>query len=169
MKPRNRGLPRRGCPKSEIHITTKLPSMIEPVTIQFHKGTPAAVIHLQISAVTAQGIGPAGPLFAHHLTMSDTLFDFEVGFPVTSDVKPTGRVRQGSLPSVMVAKSTYHGDYEGLYRAWQQFNEVAGKELAARGFERGSSIWENYTRGPECDPNPSTWRTELFVPLESIE
>ncbi len=74
--------------------------MIEPVTIQFHKGTPAAVIHLQISrdkmkefmgpaiqeitrAVTAQGIGPAGPLFAHHLTMSDTLFDFEVGFPVS--------------------------------------------------------------------------------------
>lgn len=160
--------------------------MIEPVTIQFRKGTPAAVIHIQISrdkmkefmgpaiqevmrAVTAQGIGPAGPLFAHHLTMSDTLFDFEVGFPVTSDVKPTGRVRQGSLPSVMVAKSTYHGDYEGLYRAWQQFNEVAGKEIAARGSERGSSIWENYTRGPESDPNPSTWRTELVVPLESIE
>jgi effector-binding domain-containing protein len=70
----------------------------------------------------------------------------------------------------MVAKSTYHGDYEGLYEAWRQFGELAEKELAAQqGFKRGSSIWEVYAFGPESDQDPATWRTGLFARLESIE
>jgi effector-binding domain-containing protein len=160
--------------------------MIEPVSVQFDEGTVAAVIRVQIprdkmkevmgpaiqevrEAVAAQGIGPAGPLFAHHLTLCDTTFDFEVGYPTTGEVKPTGRVRPGGLPSTMVAKSTYHGAYEGLHEAWQQFGEIAEKELVTHRFKRGSSIWEVYTFGPESDPDPTTWRTELVAPLQPVE
>jgi effector-binding domain-containing protein len=160
--------------------------MIEPIAVEFHEGVAAAVIHIHIprdkikevmgpaiqevrEAVVAQGIGPAGPLFAHHLICSDAEFDFDVGFPVTCEVKPTGRVRPGRLPSTMVAKSTYHGDYEGLHQAWMQFGELAKKELLTRGLKRGSSIWENYMHGPESDPDPTTWRTELYAVLDSVD
>ena len=32
-----------------------------------------------IGAVTAQGIGPTGPVFAHHFGMTPGIFNFEVG------------------------------------------------------------------------------------------
>ena len=40
-----------------------------------------------IAAVTSQGIGPAGAVFAHHHRITPDTFDFELGVPVTGAVK----------------------------------------------------------------------------------
>ena len=45
-----------------------------------------------MSAVTAQGIGPAGPWFTHHFAMNPSTFDFEICVPVSAPVRPVGRV-----------------------------------------------------------------------------
>ena len=114
-----------------------------------------------MAVVTAQGIGPAGPLYSHHLKMDPDTFDFELGVPVTAPVAPTGRVQAGQLPAARVARTVYHGGYEGLGAAWGEF--IAWIE--ANGHTPASNLWEYYVTGPESGPDPATWRTELNRPL----
>ena len=46
-----------------------------------------------IAAVQAQGIGPDGPWFAHHLKMTPEAFDFDICVPVSAPVTAVGRVK----------------------------------------------------------------------------
>jgi effector-binding domain-containing protein len=114
-----------------------------------------------IAAVTAQGVGPAGPVFSYHFRMDPEMFDLEVGVPVRAAVTATGRVRPGQLPAAKVARTMYHGAYEGLGAAWQEFKSW----IAAQGHQAAPSIWECYVTGPESSPDPAKWRTELNQPL----
>lgn len=114
-----------------------------------------------MAAVTAQGIGPAGPLFAHHLRMDPKTFDFELGVPVTAPVIAVGRVQAGQWPATKVARTVYHGAYEGLGAAWGEFDAW----IAANGHLPRPDLWECYVAGPESSPDPVTWRTEFTRPL----
>jgi effector-binding domain-containing protein len=114
-----------------------------------------------IAAVTAQGIGPAGPVFSHHFRMDPETFDFEVGVPVRAPVTATGRVKPGQLPATKVARTVYHGGYECLGAAWGEFKSW----IAAQGHTAAPSLWECYLTGPESGPDPAQWRTELNQPL----
>jgi effector-binding domain-containing protein len=114
-----------------------------------------------MAVIGAQGITPTGPLFNHYLSMDGGTFDFEVGVPVSGPVAPTGRVTPGELPAAKVVRTTYHGPYTGLHHAWREFGEL-GK---AQGYVPAGGIWERYVVGPETNPDPSTWRTELNQPV----
>ena len=114
-----------------------------------------------MAAVAAQGIAPAGPWFTHHLRMDPDSFDFEIGVPVTAPVAAVGRVKAGQLPAAKVARTVFHGAYEGLGAAWGQFDAW----IAAKGHTAGPDLWECYVAGPESNPDPATWRTELNRPL----
>ncbi len=114
-----------------------------------------------MTALAAQGIAPAGPVFSHYLNMDSGLFDFEVGVPVSAPVAPSGRVQPGELPAARVARTTYHGPYEGLHDAWREFGVLA----RALGHKAAGGLWECYVVGPESSPNPADWRTELNQPL----
>src|SRR3972149_2199032 len=113
-----------------------------------------------MTVVAAQGIAPAGPWFTHHLRMDPDTFDFEIGVPVSSAVSPSGRVRAGQLPATTVARTVYHGDYEGLGHAWEELDAW----IQAQGGRPGPDLWECYVAGPESNPHPPTWRTELNRP-----
>jgi effector-binding domain-containing protein len=114
-----------------------------------------------MAALTAQGIAPAGPWFNHHLRMRPDIFDFEISVPVTAPVVAVGRVKPGKLPATKVARTVFHGDYEGLPAAWPEFDAW----IVANGHTPGPDLWECYVSGPESSPDPSTWRTELNRPL----
>ena len=138
----------------------------------------AAIIHLTIpraqireqmgpgigevmAAAKAQGLGPAGPWFTHHLSMAPATFDFEISVPVTAPVTPTGRVVPGHWAAMRVARAVYRGPYEGLAAAWPELNAwIEANGLAAR-----SDYYESYVAGPESSPDPAQWRTELSRPL----
>lgn len=139
---------------------------------------PAAVIRLTIpraeiktvmgpaiaevmAAVVAQGLAPAGSVFSHHLRMDPDTFDFEVGVPVKVPVSATGRVNASQLPAATVARTVYHGPYEGLGSAWSEF----GEWIAAEGYKPAANLWECYAAGPESNADPATWRTVLNRPL----
>ena len=113
------------------------------------------------AALAAQGITAAGPWLTHHLKMDPNIFDFEICVPVNSRVVPAGRVQPGELPATRVARTIYRGGYEGLGRAWHEFDAW----IAAHGHTPGPDLWERYVTGPELDPDPLTWRTELNRPL----
>jgi len=114
-----------------------------------------------MAAVAAQGITPTGPWFTHHLRMAPDTFDFEIGVPVPVLISATGRVTPGRLPAATVAWTIYHGDYEGLGSAWAECDAW----ITAEGRTPGPGLWERYIAGPESNPDPATWRTELNRPL----
>jgi effector-binding domain-containing protein len=114
-----------------------------------------------MAAVASQGLKPAGPWCTHHLRMSPGTFDFEISVPVDSPVAPAGRVKPSELPATTVARTTYHGPYEGLSDAWGEFNAW----LQASGRTPAENLWECYVAGPESNPDRSKWRTELNRPL----
>lgn len=114
-----------------------------------------------MSTVAAQGIGPAGPWFTHHLRMAPDVFDFEIGVPVTAPVAAAGRVQPGQWPATKVARTVFRGNYEGLGPAWGEFDAW----VAANGHTPAADLWECYVAGPESSPDPAAWRTELNRPL----
>ncbi len=114
-----------------------------------------------MAALTAQGVTPSGPWFTHHLEMNPETFDFEISVPVAAPVSAVGRVKAGRLPARRVARTVYHGPYEGLAEAWTEFQAW----IAAHGHTPADDLWEVYAAGPETGPDPATWRTELNRPL----
>jgi len=93
--------------------------------------------------------------------MQPDTFDFEIGVPVTSPISPFGRVQPGHLPAATVARTVYHGPYEGLGPAWAEFDAW----ITAQGHTPGPDLWECYVAGPELNPDPATFRTELNRPF----
>ena len=152
--------------------------MIDPPQIAQTANQLAAVIRLTIAreeirnvmgpglrelmaALADQGIAPAGPWFTHHLRMDAEVFDFEICVPVREPVVAVDRVKPGQLPAAKVVRTTYHGPYEGLGAAWGEFDAW----IAAKGYKTGTDLWECYVAGPESNPDPAAWRTELNRPL----
>ena len=115
-----------------------------------------------MATVAAQGITPTGPWYTHHLKMEPENFDFELGVPIAAPISAAGRVTAGQLPAATVARTVYHGPYEGLGDAWASFDAWIGAE----GLTPGPNLWECFVAGPESNPDPTTWRTELNRPLE---
>ncbi len=113
------------------------------------------------AAIAAQGISAAGPWFTHHLRMEPGIFDFEICVPVTAPIDQVGRVEPGQWPVTTVARTIFHGGYEGLGAAWGEFDAW----VARRGFAPRPDLWECYLVGPETSPDPSAWRTQLNRPL----
>ena len=114
-----------------------------------------------LAAVAAQEKTPTGPVFAHHFRIDPDVFDFEVGVPLDSPVTASGRVTAGTLPAATVARTIYHGPYEGLEAAWGRFDEW----ITAQGHTLAADVWECYLTGPESADDPSAWQTELNRPL----
>jgi effector-binding domain-containing protein len=113
------------------------------------------------AAVAAQGIAPTGPWFDHHFRRPTNTFDFEICLPVAARVTPVGRVKAGQRPATTIARTIYHGDYNGLGAAWGEFEAW----IVANGHKTGPDFWQCYVAGPESNDDPSTWRTELNRPL----
>ncbi len=114
-----------------------------------------------MSTVIEQGIAPVGPWFSHHLKMPSEIFDFEISVPVSAPVTATGRVKPARLPAVKLARTVYHGPYEGLGDAWGTLMSW----IKSNGHTPAGNIWESYLTDPKSSPDPATWRTELNCPL----
>ncbi len=113
------------------------------------------------SALAAQGISPAGPVFAHHLRGPTDTFDFELGVAVSAPATVAGRVQPGQWPAMRVARTVHHGPYEGLPEAWGEFMDW----IETQGHTPAPDLWECYLNNPDSEPDPANWRTELNQPL----
>lgn len=143
---------------SESSIIAAIRLTIPRTAIQSEMG-PA--INEVLAALAAQSLRPVGPLISHHLTLSSTTFDFEVGFPIDGSLSPAGRVFQSSIPESKVIRAIYQGPYDGLFAAWSEFD----RKVKALNRKVRPDIWERYLRGPESGPDASNFLTELNVPL----
>jgi effector-binding domain-containing protein len=144
--------------KTESQLTAVIRLTIPRAEIQRVMGPAIGEV---VAAIAAQGIAPAGPVFSHHLRMDPQIFDFEVGVPVKAPVAAAGRMKASLLPAATVARTAYHGRYEGLGSAWGEFNQW----IAAEGHKPASDLWECYVAGPESSADPANWQTQLNRPL----
>lgn len=144
--------------KTEARLTAVIRCTIPRAEIRNVMGPAIAEV---MAAVAAQGAAPAGPVFSHHFRMDPETFDFEAGVPVHAPVSAAGRVIASQLPAATVARTVYHGPYEGLGAAWGEF--IAW--IAAERHTAAPDLWECYVAGPESNPDPATFRTELNRPL----
>lgn len=152
--------------------------MLETPQITPMPGQQTAVIHLTIAradiaqvmgpgiqeliaTLAAQAVQPAGAWFARYLNMTPATFELEIGIPVAASVTPAGRVTPGQVPAARVARTVFQGHYAGLHAAWTEF----GAWIDAQGLKPAPGMLECYTKGPESDPDPASWRTELIQPL----
>lgn len=145
-----------------IHTDEQLTAVIHLTVPRTEISTVmGAAISEVMSTLYAQGIAPVGPCFSYHLNRPTDIFDFEVGFPVLNPIKPSGRVKASKLPAAKVARTTYHGSYEGLGAAWCEFCTW----IESHGYLAQDRLWECYSLGPESSPDPTQWCTELNRPL----
>lgn len=117
--------------------------------------------HELLAVLAAQGVKPMSAAYAHHLRMRSDRFIFELGFVTGKPVEAISRVRAGMLPACTAACTVYHGPYEGLPEAWGEFDAW----MKGRGLKQADNLWEVYTFGPQSDPDPKKWWTELVRPL----
>jgi effector-binding domain-containing protein len=143
----------------QIIQTSARPTAIIPVIVSWEEMTVTmgpGIAEL-LAAITAQGIAPAGEIFTRHLRRPTESFDLEISVPVATPVTAVGRVRPSEWPALKMARTVYHGPYEGLGDAWPEFMDWIEKN----GHTTTEELWESYTVGPRSNPDPNSWRTEL--------
>jgi effector-binding domain-containing protein len=114
-----------------------------------------------MAAVAQQGAKPTGTWFMHYLIRPMLHFDVEVCVPVAEPLKPLGRVETGFWPATKAAQTIYHGKYSGLPAAWDKFEAWVKTQPG----QPGTELWERYLVGPDSNPHPADWRTELDWPM----
>jgi effector-binding domain-containing protein len=113
------------------------------------------------AAMTEAGVTLAGPPFARYLAVEPRV-RAEIGFPVLRPSPHVGRVFPGTLPGGRVASVVHVGPFDRL----QQTYAVLFRWLAELGLQPTGPVWEVYWSDPEAEPDPATWRTEIFAPIE---
>jgi len=154
-------------------------TVIDEPTVLHVPAEQAAVIHIvtprdkiqevmgpafgELAATLAsQDIAPVGPFFSYHYRMTDDTFDFDLGAPVDTPVTAAGRVTPAERPARRVARTIYHGGYDGLGAGWAELMSW----VEQNGYRSGEDLWEVYLAGPESSDDPAQWRTELNRVIE---
>jgi DNA-binding transcriptional MerR regulator len=110
-------------------------------------------------------ITPAGPPIGiyHDQEFREQDVDVEVAVPVAGPVPEGDRVKERELPAVEeMACIVHQGGYEtvgGTYGALMAWIE-------ANGYRMSGPVREVYVRGPESGGDPSTYVTEVQLPVE---
>ena len=108
----------------------------------------------------AQGAGPAGPPFARYHPLGDDRFRVEAGFPVSAPIEAAGEVTAATLPGGPAAFTVHIGPYEDMKPAYDALDAW----IRDHGGEPRGDPWEVYFSDPVAEPDPSTWRTEIYAP-----
>jgi len=110
-------------------------------------------------------ISPAGPPIGiyHDHEFREENVDAEVAVPVIGAVPEGERVKKRELPAVEEMACTVHeGSYETVGATYGQL--MAWIEVS--GYRMTGPVREVYLRGPESGGDPSTYVTEIQLPVE---
>ncbi len=106
------------------------------------------------------GAAATGAPFARFTFLGDTVA-VEAGVPVRGEVPGDGEVEPSALPDGPALVTTHVGGYEELGTALGHLTAWA----ADHGLEPAGPHWEVYLTDPNAEPDPTTWRTQLVLPI----
>ena len=110
------------------------------------------------------GAAITGQPFARYLDWGPGVLTLEIGLPVATavDAASAADIRNETLPGGPVATTTHMGAYDKLNDAHAAVQVwIEEQKLRAAG-----APWEVYVTDPADVPDPASWRTDLFWPLE---
>ena len=116
-----------------------------------------------------KGFGPA--LFKYDVIDMPRL-ELELGFVTPGPVAGNGRVRPGTLPAGKYATVTYTGHYDNVMDAtatligWAKEKGVEWDSTPGSNGERFVSRFEIYPNGPDDEPDPNKWITEIWIKVK---
>jgi len=115
-----------------------------------------------------QGVAPAGPPFFRSLVIDLAReLEIEVGVPVAAPVREDDRVSAGAFPAGRYATALHTGPYDQLIDAtaallaWAEENGIAWQMQETEKGDAWAGRAEFYLNGPEAEPDPEKWQTEL--------
>lgn len=118
-------------------------------------------LHQAMEALQAQGRHPTGPPIALYHGKPNGSADIEAGFPVEAPITPSAGVTPGHLPGGRVVEAVHVGSYDTMERTYDQVMAW----MAEHRLTPADEMWEVYLTDPGAQPDPATWRTEIFWPV----
>jgi effector-binding domain-containing protein len=116
-----------------------------------------------------EGIEPEGaPFMRYYVIDMATNMDVEIGVPVSKPVTGDDRVKPGVLPAGRYASLIYTDvtkGYEGngVLIGWAEKNNIQWDRWDDPKGDAFRSRYEIFIDGPEDDPDPTNWRTEVAI------
>jgi effector-binding domain-containing protein len=117
--------------------------------------------HATMAALQAQGLHPTGPPFAKYYGMPTDTADVEAGFPASGPVTAADGVIAGTLPGGKVVEAMHVGPYDTMEKTYHEMVAWIGEQ----GLTPSDVMWETYLSDPQTEPDPATWRTQIFWPV----
>jgi len=124
--------------------------------------------------ITARAIDDAGPGFFRYLTIADSgELDMEFGYFTTRMHPGGGPFRSGVLPAGLFMTAEWMGPYERLtdihamLPGWAAENGVSWQMRRANGEVSYGCRLEIFHQSPRHVDNPSDYRTEIAILLDS--
>ncbi|MFJ6000564.1 GyrI-like domain-containing protein [Arthrobacter sp. NPDC092385] len=115
-----------------------------------------------LAALRAQGVHPTGAPFGKYYGRPGAVVDVEAGFPVAAAIAPAGNVVSGTLPAGTVVEATHTGPYDTMTDTYAELDRY----FSDAKLTSGSVMWESYLSGPDAEPDPTKWRTEICWPVD---
>lgn len=115
------------------------------------------------------GVAPAGPMMFRYHSMDGGRMSLDIAVPVAETEFGADGLVSGSLPAGRYASIEYRGGYEGLYKAnavlreWMEAEGHHAMPVETNGRRNVAGWAEIYRAGPEIDPDPETWVTEIVI------
>jgi effector-binding domain-containing protein len=113
-----------------------------------------------------KGFGPA--VFKYNVIDMPRL-EVEMGFVTPSAVAGNAEVKPGVLPAGKYATLTYFGHYDNLESVtavligWAKQKGIEWDSTSGPDGERFVSRVEIYPNGPDDEPDPQKWETQIFI------
>jgi effector-binding domain-containing protein len=118
-----------------------------------------------------QGVAPAGaPIIRYHIINMESKLDIALGVPVASPLSGDSRVKASVLPAGRYASLVYTGVKNGIEgnKALLEWGAAQGIQWDRWDDENGDAFGgrvEHLIDGPEDDPDPANWKTEVAIRL----
>ena len=113
------------------------------------------------AAAAGQGLQLLGEPFAFYPGAPTDVVEVAAGFPVSSAVEPVDDVVPLELPGGRVATTVHVGPYESMHKTYAAMHVW----MAKQGLTPADHMWEVYLSDPSTEPDPSTWHTQIFWPV----
>ena len=118
------------------------------------------------SEVEVAGLHPAGSPEVTYLDPPEPgrPMNVDLGVPVlpgAGRATPGGAARVVGRHSRPVARTIHHGDYTGLRAAYEALEEW----IFGHGYRSAGPPTETYLAGPDSEPDPAGYRTEVSIPV----
>lgn len=124
-----------------------------------------------LSWLAERGVGPSGPpVIRYHVIDMERDLDVSIGWLVEVPVSGDDRVEVGELPageyaSLVFTDVTRGVEGNGVLIRWAADNGVGWDAWDAYEGHAFASRYELALDGPDDDPDPATWRTEVAIKI----